>query len=164
MLNALSPWAAGVPKNNRPSHHANDSCTAFQNPWPSAVAPTWAELLQSQFPLGWYDDLAKKYPEIRDVKVVAPDWGASSLKEQGLERDKCIVGTMLGHAGVITELPLEGTAGKGGEKKSFWVVYDPIFSLRAGPTQYTGPQRMRQAPCLVTDLPGMGNGWLHASC
>ena len=89
------------------------------------------------------------------MKVVVPDWGATNLKDRGLARDKCIVGTSLGHAGAITELPLEGTARKGGEKKSFWVVYDPIFSARAGPTPYTGPQRFKPPPCQVTDLPGM---------
>lgn len=160
MFTAWSPWSGATP--NRPSHHANDEGTAFKNPWPSAEAPTWAELLEAKFPLGWYDDLAKKHPGTRNVKVVVPDWGASNLKDRGLARDKCIVGTWLGHAGAIAELPLEGTAGKGAEKKSFWVVYDPIFSLRAGPTQYTGPQRMKPTPCLVTDLPGMGMGW--ASC
>jgi N-acyl-phosphatidylethanolamine-hydrolysing phospholipase D len=37
------------------------------------------------------------------------------------------MGTILGHAGVITGFPLEETG------KSFWVIYDPIFLLRAGP-------------------------------
>ena len=155
MSSTWSLWSNANP--NRPSHHANNEGTLFKNPWPSAEAPTWAELLQVKFPLGLYDDLAKKHPGTQDVKVVKPDWGASNLKDRGFARDNCIVGTTLGHAGVITELPLEGTAGKGGEKNSFWVLYDPIFSLRAGPTQYTGPQRMRPPPCQVTDLPGMGN-------
>ncbi len=97
------------------------------------------------------------------MKVVDPDWGASSLKERGLKKDNCIVGTVLGHAGVITQLPLEGT-GKGAEKKSLWVVYDPIFSERAGPTPYTGPQRFKQPPCQVTDFPGIGIEYFRASC
>jgi N-acyl-phosphatidylethanolamine-hydrolysing phospholipase D len=149
-------WAGASSISNRPLHHTNDQGTAFKNPWPSAEPPTWAELLESKFPLGWYDNLAKKHPGTRDVKVVAPDWGTSNLKDRGLVRGNCIVGTTLGHAGAIAEIPLEGAAGSGGEKKSFWVVYDPIFSLRAGPTQYTGPQRMKPPPCQVTDLPGMG--------
>lgn len=90
------------------------------------------------------------------MKVLTPDWGASDLKKRGLERERCIVGTTLGHAGVITEFPLEGTKGKDERNESFWVVYDPIFSSRAGPTQYTGPQRTKKSPCQVTDLPGMG--------
>jgi len=141
---------------DRPSHHTNNRGTAFKNPWPSAEAPTWGELFQTKSPLGWYDDLAKTHPRKEDVKVVAPDWGVSNLKARGLTKDKCIVGTSLGHAGAIIELPIEGTAEKGEEKKSFWIVYDPMFSWRAGPTQYTGPRRMKSAPCQITDLPGTG--------
>jgi hypothetical protein len=162
MFTSWSPWPSASP--NRPSHWANDQGTAFKNPWPSADKPTWTELLETKFPLGWYDNLAKNHPGTQDVKVVAPDWGASNLKDRGLTRDKCVIGTSLGHAGAIAELPLEGTAGEGGEKKSLWIVYDPIFSLRAGPTQYTGPERLKPPPCEVNDLPGMGIAQLHASC
>jgi N-acyl-phosphatidylethanolamine-hydrolysing phospholipase D len=143
-----SPWSAST--STRPPHWTNDRGTAFKNPWPSALAPTWTELFQIQFPLGFYEDLAVKHPGTHDVKVVVPDWGESDLMSQGLTKDKCIVGTTLGHAGVIAEIPLQGTK----SNKGLWVVYDPIFSLRAGPTQYTGPQRMRSPPCQVTDLPG----------
>lgn len=94
----------------------------------------------------------------QEQSVVVPNWGASDLEKRGLERERSIVGTTLGHAGVITEFPLEGTG------KSFWVVYDPIFSLRAGPTQYTGPKRLRPPPCQVTDLPGIGTRFLLISC
>jgi N-acyl-phosphatidylethanolamine-hydrolysing phospholipase D len=139
----------------KPSHWANSSGTSFKNPWPSAEPPTWRELIQTKFPLGWYESYEKKHPDSKDVKVITPDWGAKNLKERGLENKKCIVGTSLGHAGVIAELPLEGIDGGDGTKKSLRVVYDPIFSDRAGPTQYTGPQRLRPPPCQVTDLPGL---------
>jgi hypothetical protein len=147
-----SPWSSSAPS-TRPSHWANDKGTAFKNPWPSADRPTWSELAQISFPLSWYTDLAAKHPQTHDVKVVVPDWGKAVLKAHGLEREKCIIGTTLGHAGAIAELPLQGSKGK----ESFWIVYDPIFSLRAGPTQYTGPQRMKAPPCQVTDLPGIGS-------
>ncbi|KAH8778032.1 Metallo-hydrolase/oxidoreductase [Hyaloscypha finlandica] len=153
MASSWCPWFSSPPLNNRPSHHANDSTTAFKNPWPSAEAPTLAELLQAKFPLGVYEDLAKKHPGTKDVSVVVPDWGASDLEKSGPERERSIVGTTLGHAGVITEFPLVGTGNWEGEK-SFWVVYDPIFSLRAGPIRYTGPKRLRPPPCQVTDLLG----------
>jgi len=84
---------------------------------------------------------------VKDVKVVKPDWGAAALAKSKISKEKSIIGTYLGHAGVLTEMFLEG-----GE--SFYAVYDPIFSERAGPTQYTGPQRLRPPPCQVTDLPG----------
>jgi N-acyl-phosphatidylethanolamine-hydrolysing phospholipase D len=158
-MKSFPTWStrSGASSTPRPSHWANSSGTAFKNPWPSAEPPTWTELFQTKFPLGWYDSYEKKHPETHDVKVVKPDWGESNLKSRGLAKDKCIVGTSLGHAGVISELPLEGTEQGGleqGEKQSLWVVYDPIFSDRAGPTQYTGPQRLRPPPCQVTDLPG----------
>jgi hypothetical protein len=154
MSNRWSPFTTPAP--DRPSHHTNNQGTAFKNPWPSAEAPSWGEILQTKFPLGFYEDLAKKHPNTQDIKVVTPDWGVSSLESIGLSKERSIVGTYLGHAGVITEFTLEGTAVDGSEKKSFWVVYDPIFSSRAGPSQYTGPQRMKKPPCQVTDLPGMG--------
>lgn len=154
MLAAWASRSTGAENKERPAHWANDAGTSFKSPWPSADKPTWAELMQAKFPLGWYEDLKAKHPGTKDVKVVRPDWGESDLKKRGLQRGRCIVGTTLGHAGVITELPLEGTRRENGEKESFWVVYDPIFSLRAGPTQYTGPERLRAPPCQVTDLPG----------
>jgi len=164
-MKSFPTWAArssNIPA-GKPSHWANSTGTAFKNPWPSAEPPTWTELVQTKFPLGWYESYEKKHPETKDVKVIVPDWGKRVIKERGLEEKKkeggVVVGTSLGHAGVITELPLEGTEGEEEgapmEKKSLWVVYDPIFSDRAGPTQYTGPQRLRPPPCQVTDLPGM---------
>jgi N-acyl-phosphatidylethanolamine-hydrolysing phospholipase D len=152
----------------RPAHHANNEGTAFKNPWPSAEAPTWSEILStSKFPIAWYEDLAKKHPGTRDVKVVMPDWGGAYLRTRGLSIEECVVGTVLGHAGAVVELPLEGTRagkstgrglGKGereGGKEKFYILFDPIFSDRAGPTKYTGTQRMRPSPCQVEDLPGL---------
>ena len=168
MTNTWSPFQKPDP--NRPSHHTNNTRSSFRNPWPSAAAPTWSEIIQSSFPLSLYSNLGKKYPDVQDVKVVVPDWGEGELRGRGLdgERDECIVGTTLGHAGVMVQVPLEGTMklestgegegeegrGKGG-KERLWVVFDPIFSARAGPTQYTGPGRLRRAPCQVEDFPGM---------
>jgi len=163
MTNTWSPFQKPDP--NRPSHHTNSTRSSFRNPWPSASAPTWTEILQLSFPLSLYSNLGKKYPDVQDVKVVDPDWGEGELKARGLdgekERNECIVGTTLGHAGVMVQVPLEGTmilGGKGpkgdGGKERLWVVFDPIFSARAGPTQYTGPGRLRRAPCQVEDFPG----------
>ncbi|KAH7374179.1 Metallo-hydrolase/oxidoreductase, partial [Cadophora sp. MPI-SDFR-AT-0126] len=99
--------------------------------------------------------------DINDVKVVVPDWGDADLKARSLNGDECIIGTTLGHAGVMVQLPLEGTMrleSRGAEKvegkEKLWIVFDPIFSARAGPTQYTGPGRLRKAPCQVEDFPG----------
>ncbi|CZT49553.1 uncharacterized protein RSE6_10417 [Rhynchosporium secalis] len=142
---------------SRPSHHT--STGGFRNPWPSASSPSIISLLQSSFPLSVYPKLSQPHPSIHDIKVVTPDWGVSDLQRRNLERENCIIATTLGHAGVITELPLEGTRGKDGKRESFYVVFDPIFSSRAGPTSYTGPGRLRGKPCEVRDLPGC-----HAIC
>lgn len=159
MSNTWSPFQR--PNPSRPSHHTNNTGTSFSNPWPSASPPTWTEILQSSFPLSLYPNLAKKYPDINDVKVVVPDWGDADLKARSLNGDECIIGTTLGHAGVMVQLPLEGTMrleSRGAEKvegkEKLWIVFDPIFSARAGPTQYTGPGRLRKAPCQVEDFPG----------
>ena len=154
-------------KPTHPSHHANDSGTAFKNPWPSADAPTLAELASQPFPLQWSTPLAKlrTNPKAREVKVVKPDWGKASLKKKGVERESCIVGTWLGHAGALVEMPLEGAQGMalvggligdpaGRQKKSLWMLFDPIFSTRAGPTRWSGPRRINKSPCQVGDLPG----------
>jgi N-acyl-phosphatidylethanolamine-hydrolysing phospholipase D len=152
------------PPPSPPTHHANDSCTAFKNPWPSAAAQTWAELAAQKFPLAWPQPLAalRTHAKAKEVKVVKPDWGKAQLEEKGLQREKCVVGTWLGHAGVLVEMGIRGsgggegggsTGGKG-KKESLFMLFDPIFSDRAGPTQWIGPGRMKASPCQVGDLPG----------
>lgn len=84
-----------------------------------------------------------KHDRARNIKVITPDWGTAALKSRGLERENSVVATWLGHAGVLVELPLQETMSDDGDKKNIWVLFDPIFSTRAGPTQYTGPQRLK---------------------
>ena len=137
-------------KSPLPSHHvANFSGTTYKNPWPSAAAPTWAELAVQRFPLSWPKEKLQLHPKARELKVVKPDWGASSAK--GIEESNAIIGTWLGHASVLAELPLHDTSEPG---KSLWLLFDPIFSIRAGPTQWTGPRRFNDPPCQIEDLPG----------
>ncbi|KAJ9614561.1 Protein-lysine N-methyltransferase efm4 [Cladophialophora chaetospira] len=137
-------------KASRPSHHANNSATAFVNPWPSASAPTWGELVQSSFPLGWYKDEHVRHEKARDLKVVKPDWGKASLEKRNLDTTKSIIGTWLGHASALVEIPSVNHS----ESKSTWLLFDPIFSMRAGPTVNSGVARFKPAPCQVEDLPG----------
>ena len=137
-------------KATRPAHHANSSATAFVNPWPSASVPTWGELVQSSFPLGFYKDEHIRHEKARDLKVVTPDWGQASLKARNLDKSRAIVGTWLGHASALVELPPLDNA----DQKSIWLLFDPIFSTRAGPTVNSGVIRFKKAPCQVEDLPG----------
>jgi hypothetical protein len=76
------------PPPSPPTHHANDSRTAFKNPWPSAAAQTWAELAAQKFPLAWSQPLAAlcTHAKAREVKVVKPDWGTAQLEETALQR------------------------------------------------------------------------------
>ncbi|KAK4937062.1 hypothetical protein LTR10_022185 [Elasticomyces elasticus] len=135
---------------SRPAHHANNAGTSFINPWPSASKPSWAELTRASFPFGRYEVGLHSHRKARDVKVINPDWGATSLEKCKADKSKCIIGTWLGHAGALVEVPsLDKT-----EQKSLWLLIDPIFSLRAGPTQYSGVARMKQSPCQVDHLPG----------
>ena len=137
----------------RPAHHADYAGTAFKNPWPSAAPLTWTEIAQNAFPLGRYSAMLHSHDKAREVQVVTPDWGTKSLESKQLEKGKAIIGTWLGHAGALVELPLENTD-VDGAKKSAWLLFDPIFSSTAGPTQFTGPTRMKNSPCQVADLPG----------
>lgn len=139
----------------RPSHHANASGTLFKNPWPSAQPPTWGELASSKFPLAWAHAHLHSHPLARAVKVVQPDWGrgADGGKGKGKGKGREMVGTWLGHAAAFVEMPWMGEDAAG-EPASLKLLFDPIFSQRAGPTQYTGPGRLTPSPCQVEDLPG----------
>lgn len=132
----------------RASHWANDSGTLFKNPWPSAQPPTWTEIASGGFPLGWAHPHLPSHRHARAVKVVTPDWGkGDAAKEAGKGRGSEIIGTWLGHASAFVEIPWTGGS-------MVRVLCDPIFSARAGPSQYTGAGRFTKAPCQVEDLPG----------
>jgi L-ascorbate metabolism protein UlaG (beta-lactamase superfamily) len=137
-------------KPSRPAHHANSSATAFVNPWPSASAPTWGELAQSSFPLGLYKDEHLRHEKARNLKVVKPDWGKASLEARKIDKTTSIIGTWLGHASTLVEIPPLDNV----EQKSTWLLFDPVFSMRAGPTVNSGVARFKKPPCQVEDLPG----------
>ncbi|KAK2627630.1 hypothetical protein QTJ16_003596 [Diplocarpon rosae] len=137
----------------RPAHHANKHGTLFRNPWPSAEKPSWNELLSISNPLSWYSTHElEKHAKAREIKALKPDWGASDLKARGLQRQECIIGTWLGHAGAMVEMPV-AAIDEGSGRKSLSVLFDPIFSTRAGPNAYTGPSRLKPSPCQALDLP-----------
>jgi N-acyl-phosphatidylethanolamine-hydrolysing phospholipase D len=146
--------AEAMNKKQRPAHHVNDSATKFRNPDPAAGAPTWAELTGLSFPLGWYPPEPETPSQIRPIKVVTPDWGAEAtkLREATSSNSEYLVATWLGHAGAMVELPSLKSSTT--SKQSSFILFDPIFSGRAGPTRYIGTSRMRQSPCIAGDLPG----------
>ncbi|SCV72141.1 BQ2448_4835 [Microbotryum intermedium] len=148
---------------SRPSHHANDNKSSFKNPWPSASVPLLSEMIAGGLPIGLPHRHLHKHPKARALQVVRPDWGAAKLSHEfsknktpceGLKKEGKLLGTWLGHASAWCEVPL--VAGEGGqaEPRSAKVLFDPIFSGRAGPTAYTGPVRLKHSPCQADELPG----------
>lgn len=155
---------SNISNKERPSHWANDAGTAFKNPWPSATMPTWLDTLRKPLPIAQYDQHFSARAKAHDRKSVRPDWGVASLKRQNVDKSTpYIVGTWLGHACALAEIPplppsndtsKSGTKSETQTARSTWILFDPIFSQRAGPTQYTGPGRILPPPCNVDDLPG----------
>ncbi|KAK4054571.1 Protein-lysine N-methyltransferase efm4 [Microbotryomycetes sp. JL201] len=154
---------------DKPSHWANDNGTAFKNPWPSAQVPTLHEMWSGGSVVGWAKPRHKLESDrrAREIQVVQPDWGegrgATARSDRGdrftrtthdpNHRGQLMMGTWLGHAGAFVEMPW-GHDGLKRHQNTFKMLFDPIFSGRAGPTQYTGPARYRPSPCEVQDLPG----------
>ncbi|KAI5477195.1 hypothetical protein MNV49_006639 [Pseudohyphozyma bogoriensis] len=124
----------------RPLHHANSQGTLFKNPWPSAAPPSWSELALGGIPLSWGHPDLDKHPHARDIQVVEPDWGQGESKNG---KGKDIKATWLGHASAYVELPW---AGAGQDGKLVRLLFDPMFSSKAGPTAYTGPSRLKRTP------------------
>ncbi|KAG8875701.1 hypothetical protein FRB98_007632, partial [Tulasnella sp. 332] len=86
------------------------------------------------------------HPDIQDLVLQTPDWGIGKGDADSLRA------TWFGHASVFVEMPSVPSASD--SQSAAKIFFDPIFSLRAGPTQYTGPKRMFPAPCQAKDLPG----------
>ncbi|KAJ3540117.1 hypothetical protein NM688_g6271 [Phlebia brevispora] len=126
-----------IPDTPPPSHHADDSATSFQNPWPPKSLLASHQVF-SQFPLA----LAKRIEgEVKSVKVVRPDF-ARDVSDEGV-----IKATWLGHAGFLVQLPrLPGC-------KPIRILFDPIWSERASPHQSAGPRRRLPPPCKLQELP-----------
>lgn len=141
-----------------PAHH---TATGFINPWPSAApaTSTWSSLF-STFPLTLASSLTSNR-HARTIRVVKPEFTSTRLN--GLS----IHAIWLGHASAFVRIKLtddvtlstnDGNANdEAGETKEgedeIRVLFDPIFSSRAGPSAFVGPSRRLEAPCEVDDLP-----------
>ncbi|GAA6008149.1 hypothetical protein JCM11491_001902 [Sporobolomyces phaffii] len=167
---------------NKPLHHYTTITghRSFRNPWPSASPPSASQLLFGGSWFGWPKIHLHKHKFARELKVLTPDWGDARVREleaqedskrngkgddNGRKRPKYLRGTWLGHAAAYVEIPLEdeleapaeAEADDGAEstRRTIKLLFDPIFSERAGPTSYTGPGRIRPPPCKPEDLPGV---------
>lgn len=125
----------------QPAHH---TANGFRNPWDSASPPTWPEVIASPLPLEWARGQFRQHPEAKNLEVKKPDWGDTSGKDN-------LKATWLGHASVLVELPALNPRSA---VPTIKILFDPIFSPRAGPTQYTGPSRILPPPCRINELPG----------
>lgn len=145
-----------------PAHHAPNG--GFRNPWPSAQVPTWTEIISGGNPLSWAHSDLHAHDKARRIKVVRPDWGLGladpppvTLLAPGA--GPRLLATWLGHAAAFVQVPLARRTNQGKEvgvevsEERVSILFDPIFSARAGPTSYTGPSRINQVPCAVEDIP-----------
>lgn len=145
-----------------PAHHAPNG--GFRNPWPSAQVPGWTEIISGGNPLSWASSNLHTHEKAKRIKVVKPDWGLSldnppppSLLAPG--HGPRLLATWLGHAAAFVQVPLARSinvakhSGVVISQPQVSILFDPIFSQRAGPTSYTGPSRINQVPCAVDDLP-----------
>lgn len=145
-----------------PPHHAPNG--GFRNPWPSAQVPTWTEIISGGNPLSWAHSNLHAHDKAKRIKVVRPDWGLAladpapvTLLAPGA--GPRLLATWLGHAAAFVQVPLARRTNKGKEagvsvsEERVSVLFDPMFSARAGPTSYTGPSRINQLPCAVEDIP-----------
>lgn len=131
----------------------------FRNPWPSFHKATRQELLQS---LEFGADLdpaidlaashlptASRTASIRNqaaelLRSETPDF---TFNAHGPDRAKS---TWLGHACMLLQLR---ALTPGSEAQPLRLIFDPIFSPRASPSQYAGPVRSYDPPCKLEDLP-----------
>ncbi|KLO19612.1 Metallo-hydrolase/oxidoreductase, partial [Schizopora paradoxa] len=97
----------------------------------------------ANIPIEWAKELTGHAQ--RPVKVVKPyfvDGGAGLLSSS--RSDRSIKAIWLGHASFLVELPSKQR-----------LLFDPIFSDRAGPSAWTGIRRRLPPPCTVEDLPAV---------
>lgn len=128
-------------------HHASDS-KSFVNPWPSGRPPALSDFKEKGFPLQLGKAGIAKHPRARELRVVKPQFDGSL-------DPNAIKAVWLGHASCYVELPFSADDDTSSKEASAGLrfLFDPVFSARAGPTQYTGPKRLLDPPCTVSDLP-----------
>ncbi|KAF8515692.1 Metallo-hydrolase/oxidoreductase [Hysterangium stoloniferum] len=127
----------------KPSHHADEGATSFRNPWGESKGLLASGQVFNRFPLEWEKSL-HAHPAPR-CKLVKPDFGRSTPDEGAVKA------TWLGHAGFMVQLQKDPSGHH--SKEPTRVVFDPIWSERASPSQMAGPRRRLQPPCDMQELP-----------
>ncbi|EJD06169.1 Metallo-hydrolase/oxidoreductase [Fomitiporia mediterranea MF3/22] len=156
---------------SRPPHHANATRTLFQNPWKTpeepddnAIEPVEIDSHPqslTQEP-SWFGSLTSGLPSVSSLLSNIPLERARDLSSHGISLTKVVKpdfdkfsnsrksvkATWLGHASFLVELPPQDDS-----TKPIRVLFDPMFSDRAGPSQWTGIQRRLPPPCTIAELP-----------
>ncbi|KAL5533422.1 hypothetical protein ACEPAF_5198 [Sanghuangporus sanghuang] len=158
---------------SRPAHHANATKTLFQNPWKtpdepddnvltsSVALPQVSSLNQAQ-ENSWFNTLTGALPTLSSLLASIPLERAQDLSSYGISPTKVIrpdfdkfeknkqsvKATWLGHASFLVELPQHEYF-----EKPIRLLFDPMFSDRAGPSAWTGIRRRLPPPCTIADIP-----------
>lgn len=130
---------------------------SFRNPWSSFKPPGIVGAIQGGLrwglPEGYveggkhssrYRSRGRTWQETQmelaesDVKVCEPTWDKHNEEEQ---RNNIRI-TWLGHATTLVQLP-----------NGINILFDPIFTHRASPSQNAGPHRFTAPPCKIENLP-----------
>ncbi|KAH7914115.1 beta-lactamase superfamily domain-containing protein [Hygrophoropsis aurantiaca] len=129
-----------------PSHHKNETRSAFDNPWPpvKTISQSLRSLIQLPFTLPVIRaDPIYAHPTLKPTKRLDADFSVYQTSESD-----GICATWLGHAGFLVQLrpqlPTESTR----------ILFDPIFSDFAYPSNLVnGLKRRLSAPCTIHQLP-----------
>ncbi|KAL5528938.1 hypothetical protein ACEPAG_4912 [Sanghuangporus baumii] len=158
---------------SRPTHHANATRSLFQNPWktpdepddnvlaPSEALPQVSSQNQAQ-KNSWFNILTGALPTLPSLLSSIPLERAQDLSSYGISPTKVVrpdfdkfeknkqsvKATWFGHASFLVELPQHE-----GSEKPIRLLFDPMFSDRAGPSAWTGVRRRLPPPCTIADLP-----------
>ncbi|PLW10146.1 hypothetical protein PCANC_14934 [Puccinia coronata f. sp. avenae] len=139
------------------SHHLPGG-NGFRNPWPSAASSSQFNLnnlISNGIPL----QLAKKPPsDLQPVRTLPADlklYVSQSEPSSPSPLPDKLVSTWLGHAGYLVQLPMLSRALANQKLRPFRILFDPMFSIRAGPTQWTGPKRLKPSPCHIKQIPAV---------
>ncbi|CAH7682820.1 beta-lactamase superfamily domain-domain-containing protein [Phakopsora pachyrhizi] len=129
-----------------PTHH-HPNGTSFRNPWPSSSSSPSSVGLNQLFNGSIRIEMARRIEsDVEPIRTVESQL-ESFYKDGDVNDDGCgLVGTWIGHAGFLIQLPDLKTEDLKGGSIRIRLLFDPIFSNRAGPNQFIGTRRFQSAP------------------
>ncbi|KAJ7141084.1 beta-lactamase superfamily domain-containing protein [Mycena epipterygia] len=123
-----------------PSKYRREPTGPFENPWPPVLTMLASAVALMRFPFVRATPLQQDLHGVKTVKTIKPNFEVLDSVEK-------LCATWLGHAGFLVQLP--GETGQ----RPIRIVFDPIFSDRAYPSQWVGPRRRLPPPCKIQELP-----------